>query len=90
MHEQEYKMTSDVWTMDAEGMTQFANQVKEVVIKQLASEGWIAHPEQILGDYVVIVHKQGVLGRAMKKVFWKGESKAPVVTMLKVVGPKDE
>ena len=61
---------SSTWesVMNNTELTNFANNVKEQVIHALAREGLLNHPDNIAGNYAVIIHSKRFLGKIWERL----------------------
>jgi len=62
-------MNTDIYSFDAMGLTENANNIKEAVLMAMERNGLLTKPAaEIARDYAVVLHKRGWLGRLFRRI----------------------
>jgi len=76
----------EMYSMDLMSLTKNANEIKDTVLAALEREGLLKVPAAEIADkYVVVLHKEGWLGRSFKRIVGKYEPNALAIDVLKQV-----
>lgn len=74
------------YTMSARTLTENGNQIKEVFLERMVSEGQITSEQKDkMNDYCIIIAEKNFFGKLWDKVYWKGDDDSMAITVVKVI-----